>query len=310
MIFCETEILPGQRKTVRIPVPNAEPAEAHVFCGARPGKTLVLTAGVHGCEYVGIETLRRLARELNPAALAGNVVLVPLINTGGFLAGVKQLVPEDGVNLNRAFPGDENGSLTYRLAFALERALYPAADLLADLHGGDHNQALTPLVFFPTAGAEDVNKASLAAAKCLSVPYRVRSVADNGLYSWAVQRGVPALLIERGCAGRWSEREVAGCREDIASLLRHLGILSGENPVRRQTEIVEAVYEDAALDGFWYPQADAGDEVCQNALLGYVETFGGRRAQEVRARFDGTVLYDTFALGVRAGDPLVAYGRA
>lgn len=42
-------------------------------------------------------------------------------------------------------------------------------------------------VFFPTAGEKDVNAAALEAAKALSVDYRVRSTARNGLYSWAVQ---------------------------------------------------------------------------------------------------------------------------
>ena len=82
----------------------------------------------------------------------GNVILLPLANPSAFYAGAKQVVPEDGVNLNRAFPGDSAGSLSARLAFALETALYPEADLLADLHSGDCNEALHPLVFFPTGG--------------------------------------------------------------------------------------------------------------------------------------------------------------
>lgn len=40
----------------------------------------------------------------------------------------------------------------------LETALYQAADFLADLHSGDCNEALYPLVFFPTAGTEAVNR--------------------------------------------------------------------------------------------------------------------------------------------------------
>ena len=80
------------------------------------------------------------------------------------------MVPEDGVNLNRAFPGDSAGSLSARLAFALETALYPEADLLADLHSGDCNEALHPLVFFPAAGKKMVNQVSLDAAKVLTVP--------------------------------------------------------------------------------------------------------------------------------------------
>lgn len=77
-----------------------------VICGCRPGKTLVVTAGVHGCEYVGIETLNQLKKELNPAALSGRVILLPLVNPEGFYHGSKQTIPADGQNLNRMFPAN------------------------------------------------------------------------------------------------------------------------------------------------------------------------------------------------------------
>ena len=137
MIFCGMALVPGRKVRVPLPVPGAQPLETLCLCGAAPGRTLVVTAGVHGCEYVGVQALRRLAVELDPAELSGNVILLPLANPTGFYAGAKQVVPEDGVNLNRAFPGDPAGTLSARLAYALETALYQAADFLADLHSGD-----------------------------------------------------------------------------------------------------------------------------------------------------------------------------
>ena len=125
--FCGITLLPGERKNVPLPVPDAPSLNALCLCGAAPGKTLVVTAGVHGCEYVGIQALRRLAADLDPARLSGNVILLPLANPSAFYAGAKQVVPEDGVNLNRAFPGNSAGPLSARLAFALETALYPEA---------------------------------------------------------------------------------------------------------------------------------------------------------------------------------------
>ena len=61
----------GVKQTLPLPVTSPYPVEMTVICGSRHGKTLVVTAGVHGCEYVGIETLNRLKRELEPAALSG-----------------------------------------------------------------------------------------------------------------------------------------------------------------------------------------------------------------------------------------------
>ena len=167
MTFCGVELMPGEKVRVPLPVSGAQPLDTVCLCGTAPGKTLAVTAGVHGCEYVGVQALRRLAAELDPAELSGNMIFLPLANPTGFYAGAKQVVPEDGDNLNRAFPGDPAGTLSARLAHALEAALYPVADFLADLHSGDCNEALYPLVFFPTAGTETVNQAACAAASHL-----------------------------------------------------------------------------------------------------------------------------------------------
>ena len=302
----------GVKQTLPLPVTSPYPVEMTVICGCRPGKTLVVTAGVHGCEYVGIETLNRLKKELEPAALSGRVILLPLINPEGFYQGSKQTIPADGKNLNRMFPGKPDGTFSSQLARVLEETLYPEADFLMDLHGGDVNEALTPLIFFPTAVPESLSAAASAAAESLSVPYRVASTSQNGLYSWAAQCGIPALLVERGERGLWSEEEVSACRENVYELMRHLGILnaaSGSTSLP-QAEIRRAVYEEAPADGFWYPAVSAaGQKLKQGALLGALKDSYGNEIARYTAPFDGVVLYYTLSLGVRSGDPLIAYGK-
>ena len=78
----------------------------------------MVTAGVHGCEYVGILALQKLAETLDCATLFGQVILLPLVNSKGFFAGVKQLNPADGRNLNREFPGKADGTETQRMAYS------------------------------------------------------------------------------------------------------------------------------------------------------------------------------------------------
>lgn len=302
----------GVKQTLPLPVTSPYPVEMTVICGSRPGKTLVVTAGVHGCEYVGIETLNRLKRELEPAALSGRVILLPLVNPEGFYQGSKQTIPADGKNLNRMFPGKPDGTFSSQLARVLEETLYPEADFLMDLHGGDVNEALTPLVFFPASVPESLSAAASAAAESLSVPYRVASTSQNGLYSWAAQCGIPALLVERGERGLWSEKEVAACRENVYELMRHLGILNAASvsPCLQQAEIRRAVYEEASADGFWYPAVSAaGQKLKQGALLGTLKDSYGNEIARYTAPFDGVVLYYTLSLGVKNGDPLIAYGK-
>lgn len=312
----------GEKQTLLLPVTSPYPVEMTVICGCRPGKTLVVTAGVHGCEYVGIETLNRLKRELEPAALSGRVILLPLVNPEGFYQGSKQTIPTDGKNLNRMFPGKSDGTFSSQLARVLEETLYPEADFLMDLHGGDVNEALTPLIFFPTAVEKSLSAAASAAAESLSVPYRVASTSRNGLYSWAAQCGIPALLVERGERGLWSGEEVSACRENVYELMRHLGILhvdmvssghtleSSGASCFSQTEIRKAVYREAPADGFWYPAvSEAGQKLKQGALLGTLKDSYGNEIARYTAPFEGVVLYYTLSLGVRSGDPLIAYGK-
>ena len=210
------------------------------------------------------------------------------------------------------FPGKSDGTFSSQLARVLEETLYPEADFLMDLHGGDVNEALTPLLFFPTAVPESLSAAACAAAESLSVPYRVASTSRNGLYSWAAQCGIPALLVERGERGLWSGEEVSACRENVYELMRHLGILHVDmvSSCFPQTEIRKAIYEEAPADGFWYPAvSEAGQKLKQGALLGTLRDSYGNEIARYTAPFEGVVLYYTLSLGVRSGDPLIAYGK-
>lgn len=92
--------------------------------------------------------------------------------------------------------------------------------------------------------------------------------------------------------------------------MNHLGIRKEVFDAVPQTEITEAVYEEALADGYWFPEVCAGQEVLKDALLGRWKSSDGTQSCEVRARFAGRVLYETAALGVRRNDPLIAYGTA
>lgn len=277
--------------------------------GTRPGPTLVLTAGVHGNEYVGIVSLRRLFDELDPADICGRVLMVPVVNEEGFHAGAKRVVPTDGKNLNAIFPVVEPTSVAEHIAWTVQTQIYPEADFLLDLHGGEVNESMCPLVFFPAGAGEEMYEKTRAAASHLEVGYRVRSFAINGLYSNAVREGIPAMLMEVGGLGRWSEELVAMELRSLKNLMAHLG-LGGEPHVNEaQREVCHTSYHTADAAGLWFPAAMNGERVAAGEELGHIEDLEGHVLDVVEAEFDGTVLYNTVALGVRAGDHLVAFGE-
>lgn len=65
-----------------IPVEGGNPIQGVRAVGNSAGKTLVVTAGVHGDEYVGIQAVRELLSLISPQELAGQVLFVPVVNAG------------------------------------------------------------------------------------------------------------------------------------------------------------------------------------------------------------------------------------
>lgn len=282
-----------------------------VIRGSGEGPRVLVTAGIHGCEFVGIETARRLAIELaaDSGAVRGTVTIVACVNPGAMRARIAALNPADGLNINRMFPGDAGGSASRRTAAWL-MGLQAESDFYIDMHGGDLHEKLSPYVYIPGACDAGVTAAARRAAEFVNVPVRVLSSAHSGAYNSAAACGTPSILIERGQGGRWSEGEVAQYRADILSVLAHLGAVEGSNfahvhgPVE-QTEM--AAYYEASEGGFWHPCVEPGERVAQGAKLGEMLDIEGRLLRKVTAVKDGVVLYMTGTLYAPAGVDLVAY---
>ena len=114
------ELTHGKIVKDHIHVKGTELHIPHVLlCGQTPGPTLLITAGIHNAEYVGIQAAIELSNELEVSKLHGNVIIVPLANRSGFENRTMSRVFEDGKNLNRVFPGNREGSEADRLAHML-----------------------------------------------------------------------------------------------------------------------------------------------------------------------------------------------
>ena len=91
------------------------------------GPVVLMTGGTHGDEFEGPAALIRLIDDLQIDSLAGQVIIIPALNAPALGASAR-VSPLDGINLNRAFPGDASGSVTEQIACYVETALLPIAD--------------------------------------------------------------------------------------------------------------------------------------------------------------------------------------
>ena len=131
--------------------------------GPADGPTLTVISGVHGCEYASMAGVRRWLRTLESRELRGRVRAVPVLNVTAFAARTPFLVPEDGKNLNRSFPGDPAGTLAERLAHDAYTQLIQGSDAYVDAHCGDLVEALQPFALYE-AGPAEARARELAAA--------------------------------------------------------------------------------------------------------------------------------------------------
>ena len=285
---------------------------AAVLHGTRPGKTMLITAGVHGGEYVGIQAAIELAQKLKIQKVAGTIIIVKVINVPAFERRNGSMGLTDGKNLNREFPGNPKGTEMERLAWAVSHELQPVADYYIDLHSGDDYEQLTSYVYYAGMADEKTFSQSRRMAEQVDVPYMVRSnVASGGAYNYAASQGIPSILIERGGMGAWTSEEVRSTRRDVRNILCHLGIYQGKKDYRTYypLDVTDICYQDASRDGLWYPFKKPGDMIREGEILGEVRDYEGGLLELSVAEYDSVILYQTGTLQVLGDGPMIAYGK-
>lgn len=284
---------------------------ATIICGTQPGKTLLVTAGIHGAEYAGIAAVRTLAQEIVPSDLSGNLLFLHCCNPGAFYGHVRATMPEDGENLNRAFPPIANGTHTHAVARYLDYVVTEYADYHIDVHSGDAAEALHPHCYYSgtTYTAEHVAAASKAMAVHSGMPYMVLSNGTRNVFQHSCIRTVPAVLMEMGQQGIWSEKESSLYAEKIKNVMRHLGIMAGDTSFTQPVDITQSEYIDSAYDGCWHSSVKVGEKIVASQKLGHIEDFFGNTLDEIYAHHDGVVLYMASSLSIRTREALIAYGR-
>lgn len=279
--------------------------------GTADGPLLLVTAGVHGCEYSAIEAARRFAATLDSDRLAGRVVVLPVVNVPAFWGRTPFVVPEDGKNLNRCFPGDPAGSFADALAHEIFERYVRPSDALLDLHGGDMVEALEPFTLYDPSPVED---RSLAMAAAFGLRYVIRMDAPGefvGMTSTAAAgAGVPAIIAEAGDRGQVDPGAVGALVAGARNVASWLGMLPDEPPPDPvpMLHVGRSTVMRAGAQGWWDPAVACGGEVERGQRLGAVRDLFGAELEEVVSPDDGVVFVVTTSPAVRAGDLLIEVG--
>jgi uncharacterized protein len=299
-----TGVVPVDVGTATLEVPVA------IVHGSRPGPRVAVTAGIHGAEYVSIAALREVVLSLDPTTVKGALVAVLTASPVAFAARAIYVNPLDGLNLNRQFPGDKDGSASQRLAHWLTTAVIAGSDAFVDMHCGDMNEALVSFTGIEETGDGSVDARSRELAEAYGLRYLVIGPTKGTTLAAAASLGVPAVLGEVGGQGLWPKEDVALHAAGFRRVLRAAGLIDAAptTPGHRTEVLPRNVWMRATTTGYWHPAVAVGDRVAAGAAVGEVQDAFGNVLERPAAPIDGVVMFLVSTLAMNADDPLLALG--
>ena len=200
-----------------------------VAVGAKPGKRVVLTSGVHGDEMSPVHMIQTVMSQLDPAQMSGTVLAVPDVSRPA-LEGMARRWPNSGrgidlIDINREWPGNENGASapSRHAGLLFNRLLRPNADYALDIHTGTTGFAATGF---------NLARMELPEVRAMAELFPIDQIFDNPAYPTLLANayinvGIPALTPEIGASRILDLSMIPLFVEGTMNVLKHHGIIAG-----------------------------------------------------------------------------------
>lgn len=258
------------------------------------GKRISIVTGIHGDElegqYVCYEVIRRIQE--HPEYLNGIVDIYPAMNPLG-IDSITRGIPAFDLDMNRVFPGNEDGSMTEYVAAKIIDDLV-GSDLCIDIHAS--NIFLTEI---PQVRINELHEQILVPyAKKLNIDliwvHGSSTVLESTLAYSLNSRNTPTLVVEMGVGMRITKAYCHQLVEGIFSVMASMGIWTGPVSEVRKPMVAntgDAVsFLNAPTAGIFISTAKHGDMLHQGDEIGIiVDPLQGMILERMKALVDGVL---------------------
>lgn len=238
-----------------------------VYAGTGPGPVLYVQALQHGLELNGCDVMRRLIQSLDPAALSGTLILVPMANPLAARVHMQSFPYPDRPtdrrinDMNRRWFEDHGSTNAVDVQVEALRPLVALADACIDLHCHEYLYASMVLT-----NMADPKCAELALAMGFEV---VRSGdGTDGMFGRYVREvlGKVGVTVEMPPLRRVDHANSEVGFRGVLNALRFMGMLAGEIEQPQRTAIFgtgpqQGHTVSAEREGFMSRYARAGEFV-------------------------------------------------
>lgn len=194
--------------------------------GAKPGKRVMLVAGVHGDELNPIAAVQQTMTSLAPAKMAGTVIGIMGASTPGLQGITRTWTINDlggaQINPNRTWPGREDGNTVERHSWLITNKLIKGnADAVIDHHTGGTGTDFAKFIFVYANSAESITLAKLFPTDQILLDPGYPGTLE---YSLATT-GTPSMTTELGGARAFVPEMVKMGVDGNSNVLVHYGII-------------------------------------------------------------------------------------
>ncbi len=256
-------------------------------------KRICIVTGTHGDELEGQYVCYELLHRLNshPEYLKGIVDVYPALNPLG-IDSITRGIPAFDLDMNRIFPGSEDGQVQEQIANRIVKDL-AGADLCIDIHASNIFLREIPQVRVSEETAEKL----LPYARRLNVDYvwihAAATVLESTLAHTMNKAGVPTLVVEMGVGMRITLDYGNQLIDGIFCLMNDLGIWDG--PVITPKEPIissdgQVGFINADRPGIFIPKVEHWRHIRKGETIGEIlNPLEGKVEETLLAPFDGMV---------------------
>lgn len=256
-------------------------------------KRISIVTGTHGDElegqYVCYELQRRIKE--NIGCLTGIVDVYPAINPLG-IDSITRGIPGFDLDMNRIFPGSENGSMPEYIASNIIDDLSKSAAVI-DIHASN-----IFLEEIPQVRINELSRDTLVPlAKLLNTDYiwvhSSATVLESTLAYSLNTTGTPTLVVEMGVGMSITKKFGDQLTDGIFALMKELGIWNGEVIDPKEpiiSEDGEVSFINAGKSGVFAPCVEHWKNVKQDDHIGDIlNPLTGEINERISAPTDGIV---------------------
>lgn len=255
-------------------------------------KRISIVTGIHGDELEGQYVCYELQRRINEdfESLKGIVDIYPAMNPLG-IDSIERGIPAFDLDMNRLFPGNEDGNMTEYLAAEIIKDV-SGSDLVMDIHAS--NIYLTEI---PQIRINELNEKEL-------VPLAQKSNVDfiwvhgastvlEATFAYSLNcTGTPCLVVEMGVGMRITKTYGDQLVDGILNLMKEMGIWNGKTTEVRKPIISknpdDVCFLNASTGGLFVPAVKHWQKLKKGDLIGQIiDPLAGKVLDDIYSPVNG-----------------------